>query len=411
MVVLTNYEKKLLKGEYGQEAKQLLEILLKVAEINGVSEFAEVEHVMIGNTCMLSVAGETGINFLGKLANSGVKFKVPTYTNVVSMDLDGWQELGISNNYAETQFKGVEAWKKLGAILNCSCMPFFSGAMPKYGAHVAYADTATVIFANSYFGAKSNRESDMVCLASAVTGRVPNFGYHLDKTRKGQFLIEVNASLKNESDYGALGYYIGKFVKEKVPVFKSFNNPNVSNLIQLGSSLASTGTTSLFHWVGVTPEIRQNPDYYLDESQIIETISVADKDLTDIYKQLNTLQHSQVDLVYIGCPHCDIEKIKHISSLLEGKRISDSVELWISAPSSVKHLASKSGDLQEIERAGGKILSDTCAVILPIKSYNFGNVVTDSAKAQVYLSDFGLNTAFGSIKQCLKAATSGRWDE
>ena len=411
MVKITSYEEQLLRGDYGNEAKQLVEILLKIAEINGVNEFVEVSQTMIGNTCMLSVAGETGINFLKRLADSGVKFKVPTYTNVVSIDLEQWQDLPIAEDYAEAQFEGVEAWKKLGAILNCSCIPFFSGAMPKYGDHAAYADTATVIFANSYFGVRSNRESDLVCLASAITGRVPKLGYHLDETRKGQYLIGVQATLNKESDYGALGYYVGKLVKDKVPVFQSINKPNLSihDFIHLGASLATTGTVSLFHWDGITPEIRQNRAYYLDEAQIIDKIVITDQDLQNIYQQLNNLKQPQVDLVYIGCPHCNIEKIKYIASLLKGKRINENLELWISAPSSVKHLAAKNGDLQEIERAGGRIISDTCAVILPIKSFHFQNVVTDSAKAMVYLSDFGLDTAYGSIEQCLEAAVSGRW--
>ena len=64
MVKINSYEEQLLRGDYGNEAKQLVEILLKIAEINGVNEFVEVSQTMIGNTCMLSVAGETGSIFL-----------------------------------------------------------------------------------------------------------------------------------------------------------------------------------------------------------------------------------------------------------------------------------------------------------------------------------------------------------
>ena len=34
-MVLKDYEKALLNGDYGQEAKQLMEIMLKVVEVNG----------------------------------------------------------------------------------------------------------------------------------------------------------------------------------------------------------------------------------------------------------------------------------------------------------------------------------------------------------------------------------------
>src|SRR5213594_3290758 len=48
-------------------------------------------------------------------------------------------------------------------------------------------EIGTVIYANSVFGARSNFESGPAALAAALTGRTPEYGFHLDDNRKGTF--------------------------------------------------------------------------------------------------------------------------------------------------------------------------------------------------------------------------------
>jgi len=407
---LTGYERDLLNSDYGQEAKQLMEIMLKVAEINGAEGLVDVRHIMIGNTAMLSIGGETGISFLERLANSGIRFRVPAYTNVVSMDIEQWQSIGIPRKYAETQLRGIAAWVRLGAIPSCSCMPFICGDIPKLGDHVAYADSAPVIFSNSYFGARGNRESDLICLAGAICGRVPNFGYHLDENRLGQVLVDVKAEIKDESDYDVLGYHVGKIVKDRVPVFKNLDkNISIQAFIQLGAALAATGSVSLFHCLEITPEVRMNP-YLYGEKNVTEKIEVTDEDLRNTCKKMDTTTDSKIDLVFIGCPHCTIEKVKHIAEVLGDRKISQDVAVWISAPSVVRELGLRSGDVQRLERAGARVLADTCAITTPTAMLGYRNLATDSGKGQVYLSGLGLNVRFGTVERCLEAAVKGYWE-
>ena len=408
-MMLTDFEKALLNGDRGGEARRLMEIMLKVGEINGADEWVDVKQVMIGNTGMMSVAGETGIDFLCKLADAGIQFRVPTYTNVVSMDLRQWKELGISNDYAATQFKAIEAWKKMGAVLSCSCMPFSCGAAPRYQEHVAYADTATVIFGNSFFGARSNRESDLICLGAAVCGRVPKFGYHLVENRLGRVAINVDAQLHRDSDYDALGYHLGRIVKDRVPVFKNLDkNISVQALIQLGAALASTGTVALFHCEGITPEVKQDSFLY-GVKGITEEIEVTEEDIKNTYAELNAGGVPEIDLVFLGCPHCTLEKLRQIADRLDGKRIHDNLKVWRATSSAIRHLASRSDGLRKIERAGAVVLCDTCAVIAPTRELGYRTIATDSSKAQVYLSDLGFNIGFGTTDECLEAALRGHW--
>jgi len=407
---LTACEKALLNGDYGQEAKQLMEVMLKVAEINGATELVEVKNVQIGSTGILAVGGESGINFLGRLADAGIRFRIPAFTNTVSVDINQWQRIGIPREYAEAQLKGIETWARLGAIINCSCMPFICGAIPKLGDHVGYSDTATVIFANSYFGARTNVESDLLTLAAAICGRIPSFGYHLDENRLGQVLVNVKAKLRQETDYDALGYHVGRIVQDKVPVFRNLDeNMSTQAFMQLGSALASTGVVPLFHCLGITPEVRQNP-YLYGEKNVTAEIEVTDKEVRATYRELNTTTDPKIDLVFIGCPHCTVEKVKYVADVLADRKICKGVEVWISTPGVVRELALRSGDVQRIERTGAKVLSDTCVVLAPTGVLGYRSLATDSAKSRVYMSDFGLNVRFGTTEQCLEAAVKGYWE-
>jgi len=47
-MILKDYEKALLNGDHGPEAKQLMDIMLKVVEVNGADGLVEVRHI-VGN--------------------------------------------------------------------------------------------------------------------------------------------------------------------------------------------------------------------------------------------------------------------------------------------------------------------------------------------------------------------------
>ena len=96
--------------------------------------------------------------------------------------------------------------------------------------------------------------------------------------------------------------------------------------------------------------------------------------------------------------------------MLADKQINKSTEVWITVSNAVRGLASRSSFVQKIEQSGAKVLTDTCAVAAPTPMLGYRNAATDSAKAQLYLSDFGLNVRFGTTDQCLTAAIKGYWE-
>ena len=125
---------------------------------------------------------------------------------------------------------------------------------------------------------------------------------------------------------------------------------------------------------------------------------------------MKTTTYPRLGLIDIGCPHCKIEKLKHIADVLDKRQISEGIEVWISVPNVVRELAVRTGDTQRIERSGARVLADTCAIVAPTYVLGYRSMATDSAKARVYMSDFGLNVRFGTTDQCLEAAIKGYWE-
>lgn len=69
-------------------------------------------------------------------------------------------------------------------------------------------------------------------------------------------------------------------------------------------------------------------------------------------------------------------------------------------------LAEKKGYVRVIEAAGGKVLSDTCALHLPLHGWNFQTMATDSAKMAHYApAIIGVDVVFADTAECLNYAT------
>jgi predicted aconitase len=327
------------------------------------------------------------------------------------MDLEGWKGIGIPENYARKQKKSVKALIKMGAVPTWTCTPYLAGSIHRYGDHLAYVETSCVIFANSYFGARTNREMDISALASAITGKTPNYGLHLSDRREGQILINIETELKTTSDYDALGNYVGKIVGTRIPVFKNMDkNVSTQALMQLGAALATTGAVALFHVFGITPDIILDP-YKYGEKSIAQKVTFTDADLKKAYQELNTTRSTDVDFVSIGCPHYTIDKIREVASFLEGKKVKKGVEVWVCTSETIRNMGLLSGEIQTIKKSGAKVVVDTCMVLAPVKQIGFQNMATDSAKAQFYCSGFGLGVRFGNTEKCLQAAITGKWED
>ncbi|MCK5593496.1 aconitase X catalytic domain-containing protein, partial [Candidatus Bathyarchaeota archaeon] len=228
---LTPEEQDMLIGKHGKAAQKSMEILTTLGGIFDAKCMVDVYSVQIAGVSYANL-GEAGLEFLSEMAEDG-KVKVLTTLNPAGMDRENWQTLGINDEFAKNQIRVIDAFAKMGIITTCSCTPYFIGNVPHFGQHIAWAESSAVCYANSVIGARTNREGGPSALASALTGKTPKYGYHLDENRHGQVSIRVNAQVKDTNSFGMLGKVVGdKLIKlgKNIPFITGIPSATVEEL-------------------------------------------------------------------------------------------------------------------------------------------------------------------------------------
>ena len=396
---LTQEEQTMLNGTEGYAACKSMEILVALGEIFGAKNLIKVGSVQVAGVSYHNL-GDAGLEFLNELAVDG-RVRVLTTLNPAGMDLENWQQLGISPEFAEKQNLVINAFKRMGILISCTCTPYLIGNLPLYGEHIAWSESSAVTFANSVLGARTNREGGPSALAAAFVGKTPCYGLHLDENRTSDIHVQVSAELTKLSDWGALGYAIGKKAENKIPYITGVKAAELDELKSFCASIVTYGAKPLFYMKGITPgaELQAQPK---------ETVEIEKSDIKNAYDNIND-DVSDIELVCVGCPHCSIKEISEIAELLKGKKVADSTEFWVATSRTAKQLADKRGYTQTIETSGGKFACDTCMAVAPLKG-RFKSLATTSAKGCFYSRQNNMKTKMGSVQECVQAAVTGKWN-
>ena len=374
---LTKKEEKILNGEYGEVIERLFRLLVRLGDIYGAEKMIQVGSVQVAGVSYKSI-GDPGTEFLEDIASKGAKVKVLTYLNPAGMDLENWKKLGFPADFAKNQLRIMDAFRKMGIVITSTCTPYLAGNLPRFREHIAWSESSAVSFSNSVIGARTNREGGPSALAAAICGVTPNYGLHLWKNRQPTVEINVDTDLSFNSDFGALGWYVGKQVKNKIPYFTGIKDANTDQLKALGAAMAASGAVALYHVESLTPEAD------LVENKGLEKISVGKKEIKETYDKLNTGR--KPDIVIFGCPHASLREISTISDKLEGKHLKK--PLWICTSRMIKEAAERMGYNETIAKAGGSIVADTCMVVSPIEQMGYKTTGVNSGKAANYLPGF-----------------------
>jgi len=374
---LTKKEEKILDGESGEVMARLFRLLVRLGDIYGADKMIPVGSVQVAGVSYKSI-GDPGTAFLEDMASKGAKVKVLTYLNPAGMDLENWEELGFPKDFAKNQLRIMKAFKDMGIVVTSTCTPYLAGNLPRFREHIAWSESSAVSFSNSVIGSRTNREGGPSALAAAICGVTANYGLHLWENRQPSIKIEVSSDLKSNSDFGALGYFVGKQVKNKIPYFTGIKDANTDQLKALGAAMAASGAVALYHVEGLTPEAD------LVESKGLEKISVSQKEIKETYKKLNS--GKDPDIVIFGCPHASLREISYLADKLDGKKLKKPV--WICTSRMVKEAAERMGYNEIITKAGGSIVADTCMVVSPIEQMGYKTTGVNSGKAANYLPGF-----------------------
>ena len=392
---LTQEEEGLLGGSQGHAAQKAMQILVALGKIYGADRMVPVSSVQVSGVSYKNL-GDAGLEFLNGLAEDG-KARVKTTLNPAGMNLTDWRSQGIDDEFAKKQLQVIDAYRRLGVEISCTCTPYLAGNEPTFGQHIAWGESSAVVYANSVIGARTNREGGPSALAASLTGRTPLYGLHLDENRVPTHAVGVESPLRSPEDFAAMGYFVGKTVKDGIPYFRGVKRAGLEELKLLSAALASSGGVAMFHMAGITPEARETPAH-------LERVPFTSRDLAETTALLN--DEGTPDFVSVGCPHCSLTEVATIARLLDGKRVQ--TEFWICCSREVKRKSDLVGYSRMIEGSGAKFATDTCMVVAPVEELGYRVVATNSAKACHYLRNSGLRVRFMPLEECVMEATKRR---
>ena len=374
---LTKQEEQVLNGEKGEVQERLFRLLVRLGDIYGADKMIPVGSVQVAGVSYKSI-GDPGTSFLEDMSSKNAKVKVLTFLNPAGMDLENWEHLGFPKDFAQNQLRIMNAFKKMGIVVTSTCTPYLAGNLPRFREHIAWSESSAVSFSNSVIGARTNREGGPSALAAAICGVTPNYGLHLWENRQPHVKINVSTDLDFNADFGALGYFVGKQVKNKIPYFSGIKSANTDQLKALGAAMAASGAVALYYVEDMTPESD------LVDKKKLETIDVGKQELKETFEKLNS--GTEPDIVILGCPHSSLREIQTFAEKVTGKSLKKPV--WICTSRMMKEAADRMGFTEIIEKAGGKVVSDTCMVVSPIEEMGYKTTGVNSGKAAHYLPGF-----------------------
>ncbi len=385
---LSRAEESLLKGARGDVAAKAMKILVTLGDMLGAEKMIKVSTAQVSGISYLTI-GDAGLDLLEDWSSSGVTARVRTTTNPAGMDRTRWREMNVPEYFATKQLKIMACFDRMRLDSTYTCVPYMSGNRPRRGQHISWAESSAVVFANSVIGARTNRESGISALASAITGVTPLHGLHLEEERRPTCDVRANLEIRDDLQYSALGYFIGQKIQRGIPNLVGLQKSTPDNLKALGASMGASGAIPMF------TRTRRDPSR--------ELIEVAGEDIRAVIEKLST--ERETDHVCIGCPHLSLPELNHIAQILEGKAVKKS--LWCFTSRQIWNRARDQGCIQRIEKAGGKVFCDTCMVVSPMKEMGCDNVSTNSCKAAYYLpSTAKTEPTLRTAQECIDYATA-----
>lgn len=419
-MILTDEEKAMLDGAEGPAVAAAMDLLVRYGEALDCERLCDTRNVAGTMTqpspAKAKLVAEHGWDKAYAVINldSDEDFEVPQMKVPTCQLQHGFSDdsVGVApypKQYVELQADAESFYGRKGVNILATCTPYQVGNLPVRGEHIAWMESSAVVYANSVLGARTNCEGGASTGAASLTGKVPCWGNHHEENRRGTHLIDVRTPVKSFLDWGMLGYFAGDLVQEERPVIVGdFAQPELVDLKHFGAAAASSGGVEMYHIPGVTPEA-PTAEAAFASGQLPEAVHYGPREREQIYENLNSQgERTDVDFVLLGCPHASIDQIWRAARALEGRRLT--AQLWLMVPRALKVVADRSGYTEIIEKAGGKVLSDSCPAMSRSAPPGTRVFATDSAKQAHYLpAILGIEAWFGTLEDCVDAAVTGRW--
>jgi len=415
-VTLTARERALLAGE-GDGAPAgapagatalAMRVVVAAAELLGAPRLVEISSAHVDG-CLYH--GDGGVEFAECLVAGGGRVRVPTTLNVGALDLLHPGRVRGSAHHAAMARRQMEAYVALGCEPTWTCAPYQAGHRPRLGEQVAWGESNAVAFANSVLGARTERYGDFLDACCALTGRAPLHGLHITENRVATVVVDAtgvpDALKRRDVFYPVLGTWLGLEVGRDVAAIVGVpRDVTEDQLKALGAAGASSGSVSLFHVVGVTPEAPTREAATQGRSGA-RRIELTAERLRPALDRLSTSASDALDAVAVGSPHLSLDELRALAGLVRGRKTR--VPFYACTGRGVLAALEASGDAALLTEAGVEVVVDTCVVVTPILPAAGGVLMTCSGKFAHYgPSNTGYDVVYGSLEDCVESAVAGR---
>lgn len=368
---LTREEERALAGGEDEALALAYRILAAIGEATGAKKLVPVKWAHVSGVNYNTI-GDAGVQFLEKFSE-GARVAIKTTVNPMGYDRDRPEQL--SERFIERQASIMRSYERMGVTPSFTCTPYEVFDIPEKGTAVSFAESNAAVFSNSLLGLRTNKESALSALASSVTGKAPLSDLRLDEARDPKIAIETRGlSLESELDYGLLGYFAGKSVKDSSVA-----------LAGIGTSIGRPQAKALSAGIGTSGSCGM---FSLGDSVVAaagsEKIAFGKEEATRVMDELNTTEDG--DIITLGSPQLGLEELATLARLTEGKRFDRRCMIFCSR--AIHNQATKIGLTGQIEKAGGEFMCDSCTCLTPyIDKDKYDSVVTSSVKAAYYMNN------------------------
>ncbi len=289
-------------------------------------------------------------------------------TTINPMGFDRTKPDDIPTSFQEKQASIVRSYERMGTMPSFTCTPYEVFDIPQKGTAVSFAESNAAVFSNSLLGLMTNKESALSALASSITGKAPLSDLRLEEARNPKVAIETDFDFKTELDYGLLGYFAGKMVKDSsVALDDSINRLNTMQAKALCAAIGTSGSCGMFTFGGKAKE----------------KISFGKKEAQSVMDELNTADDANI--ITLGSPQLGMNELELLAKLTESKKFTRRCMLFCSR--TIHNEAIKIGLAGKIEKSGVDFRCDSCTCLTPyVTKDRYDAVITNSVKGAYYMT-------------------------
>lgn len=395
---LTKEEEAILSGELGPEYQKAMKVLVKLGDALGAEKLIKIVHAHISGISYQNI-GDAGLEFLEEYSKA--KVKVYATSNPIGFDMELWKEMNIPKSFYMKQMRIVRALKRMGVKQTFTCTPYYI-RKPSVGEHLAWGESNAVLYANSICGARTNREGGPSTVFAALIGKVPYIGMHLKNHRKPNVLVKVRIPVENSLYASVLGYTIGLYVKNQIPLITNIKMLREDMVKAICAGLGTSSPSPLFFIEKISPEISEIKLKHMD---VMEKVEIELYNLESVMDKYSF--KANADAVFLGCPHLSYNEIIEVFNYIS--KFEGTTKIPLILVTSRKVFNEIPGNVKlEFKKRNVKLICDTCFVVAPLKYMDIRRLVTNSIKQAYYLANVhGVKVGLCRTRECIRLAFKG----